>query len=146
MVNLSSGMDSVLKQDTVNSIGAWKDAPFRPHLVARYRHTAYMFKAVMAYLDNLIDWGDDLFRQDTGESINEAEQVYVLAALILGERPQAVPKKGSLVPLTYASRRDKWDEFGNTLEKMESEIPFDLAPFPMSSGADDQFATLRSIG
>lgn len=29
---------------------------------------------------------------------------------------------------------------------MESEIPFDLAPFPMTGGADDQFATLRSIG
>jgi len=146
LVNLSSGMESVLKDDTVNSIGAWKDQPFRPHLVARYRHSAFMFKAVMAYLDNLIDWGDDLFRQDTGESINEATQIYVLAALILGERPQAVPKKGSIAPLTYHSRRDQWDEFGNTLEKLESEILFDLAPFPMSGGPDDQFAALRSIG
>jgi hypothetical protein len=146
LVNLSSGADSTLKQDTINSIGAWKDSPFRPHLVARYRQAAYMFKAVMAYLDNLIAWGDDLFRQDTGETINEATQIYVLAALILGERPQVVPKKGSLAPLTYASRRGKWDEFDNTLEKMESEIPFDLAPFPMSGGAGDQFATLRSVG
>jgi hypothetical protein len=105
-----------------------------------------MFKAVMAYLDNLIVWGDDLFRQDTGETINEAMQIYVLAALILGERPQAVPKKGSLAPLTYASKRDKWDEFGNTLEKLESEVAFDLAPFPMTGGPNDQFATLRSIG
>jgi len=145
LVNLSSGADSILRQDTINSISAWKDAPFRPHLVARYRQTAYMFKAVMAYLDNLIDWGDDLFRQDTGETINEATQVYVLAALILGERPQLVPQKGSLAPLTYASKRDKWDEFDNTLEKMESEIPFDLAPFPMAGGAGDQFVTLRSI-
>jgi hypothetical protein len=146
LVNLSSGADSLLKQQTINSIGAWKDDPFRPHLVARYRQSAYMYKAVMAYLDNLIAWGDDLFRQDTGETINEATQIYVLAALILGERPQAVPKKGTLAPLTYASRRDKWDEFDNTLEKMESEIPFDLAPFPSSGGADDKFATLRSIG
>lgn len=146
LVNLSSGADSTLKQETINSIGAWKDAPFRPHLIARYRQTAYMFKAVMAYLDNLIDWGDNLFRQDTGETINEATQIYVLAALILGERPQLVPKKGSLAPLTYASRRDKWDEFDNTLEKMESEVVFDLAPFPMTGGAGDQFAALRSIG
>jgi len=146
LVNLSSSTDSVLKQDTINSIGAWKDSPFRPHLIARYRQTPYMFKAVMAYLDNSIAWGDDLFRQDTGETINEAMQIYVLAALILGERPQAVPKKGSLAPLTYASRRDKWDEFGNTLEKLESEIAFDLAPFPMTGGTNDQFATLRSIG
>ncbi len=146
LVNLSSSMDSVLKQDTINSIGAWKDSPFRPHLVARYRQTAFMFKAVMAYLDNLIDWGDDLFRQDTGESINEATQIYVLAALILGDRPQTVPKKGTVAPVTYASRRGQWDELGNTLEKMESEIPFDLAPLPLDGGADDKFAALRSIG
>ena len=146
LVNLSSGTDSMLKQDTINSIGAWKDSPFRPHLVARYRQTPYMFKAVMAYFDNLIAWGDDLFRQDTGETINEAMQIYVLAALILGERPQAVPKKGTLAPLTYASRRGKWDEFGNVLEKLESEIAFDLAPFPMTGGANDQFSSLRSIG
>jgi Tc toxin complex TcA C-terminal TcB-binding domain len=145
LVNLSSGADSLLRQDTINSINAWKDAPFRPHLIARYRQTAYMFKAVMAYLDNLIAWGDDLFRQDTGETINEAAQIYVLAALILGERPQLVPQKGSLAPLTYASKRDKWDEFDNTQEKMESEIPFDLAPLPMTGGASDQFATLHSI-
>lgn len=146
LVNISSRTDPMLMQDTINSIGAWKDSPFRPHLIARYRQTPFMFKAVMAYLDNLIAWGDDLFRQDTGETINEAMQIYVLAALILGERPQAVPKKGSIAPLTYASRRDKWDEFGNTLEKLESEIAFDLAPFPMTGGKNDQFATLRSIG
>ena len=63
-------------------------------MVARYRPTAYMFKAVMAYLDNLVAWGDALFRQDTGESINEATQLYVLAANMLGPRPQEVPRKG----------------------------------------------------
>ncbi|MCD9025518.1 hypothetical protein [Cohnella silvisoli] len=146
LLNLSSDADSKLKDDTISSIGAWKDAPFRPHLVARFRQTPYMFKAVMAYLDNLIAWGDDLFRQDTGESISEATQIYVLAALILGERPQPVPKKSSMVPLTYASARHKWDEFGNTLEKIESEIPFDLSAFPTAGGASDQFATLSSIG
>ena len=48
----------------------------------------------MAYLDNLIAWGDALFRQDTGETINEATQLYVLAANLLGPRPQEVPRKG----------------------------------------------------
>ena len=96
LVNLSTGADPALQDETVNAIQAWKDAPFRPHLVARYRHPAYMFKTVMAYLDNLIAWGDSLFRQDTGESINEATQLYVLAANILGPRPQAVPKKGTV--------------------------------------------------
>ena len=62
-----------------------------------------MFKTVMAYLDNLVDWGDSLFAQDTGEAINEATQLYVTAANILGPRPQVVPKKGSVRPQTYAA-------------------------------------------
>lgn len=89
LVNLATGADPKLQEETVNSINALKDAPFRPHVVARHRQSAYMFKTVMAYLDNLIDWGDSLFRQDTGESINEATILYVLAANILGIRPQA---------------------------------------------------------
>jgi hypothetical protein len=96
LVNLASGTDPKLRQETINRIEAWKDAPFRPHVIARYRQTAYMFKTVMAYMDNLVAWGDTLFRQDTGESINDATQLYVLAANILGPRPQAVPKKGSM--------------------------------------------------
>jgi hypothetical protein len=39
---------------------------------------------VMKYLDNLIAWADNLFQQDTVESINEATELYVLAAGILG--------------------------------------------------------------
>ncbi len=54
LVNLATGADPELRQRTINCIKRWRDAPFRPHLVARYRPTAYMFKAVMAYLDNLI--------------------------------------------------------------------------------------------
>jgi hypothetical protein len=52
----------------------------------------------MAYLDNLIAWGDALFRQDTGESIDEARQLYVLAANVLGPRPQEVPRQGWQAP------------------------------------------------
>ena len=33
----------------------------------------------MKYLDHLIAWGDNLFQQDTMESVMEAEQLYVLA-------------------------------------------------------------------
>ena len=64
-----------------------------------------MYKTVMAYLDNLIAWGDSLFRQDTGEAIDEALMLYVLAANILGPRPQPVPKKGTVRPQTYANLR-----------------------------------------
>ena len=146
LVNLATGADPELQQDTVNSIGAWKNSPFRPHVVARYRQTAYMFKAVMAYMDNLIDWGDNLFRQDTGETINEATQLYVMAANILGPRPQAVPKKGSVRPQTYANLRKDLDKLGNALVKFESDIPFDVLPHPTETNGSEKLITLQSIG
>ena len=37
LINLSTGRDKQLQTDTINSIDAWKDAPFRPHVIARYR-------------------------------------------------------------------------------------------------------------
>ena len=89
-----------------------------------------MYKTVMAYLDNLIAWGDSLFRQDTGEAIDEAMMLYVLAANILGPRPQPVPKKGTVRPQTYANLRDDLKQFGTVVRDVEADIPFDLMPFP----------------
>jgi hypothetical protein len=147
LVNLVTGADKTLRDQTVRSIEAWKDAPFRPHVIARYRQQAYMYKTVMAYLDNLISWGDSLFRQDTGETIDEALQLYVLAANILGPRPQAVPKKGSVRPQTYANLREDLSQFGTVMRDVEADVPFDLMPLPVDNGGnDDKLATLRSLG
>lgn len=147
LVNLVTGGDEELRNETVRSIEAWKDAPFRPHVIARYRQQAYMYKTVMAYLDNLIAWGDSLFRQDTGEAIDEAMMVYVLAANILGPRPQSVPKKGSVRPQTYANLRQELSQFGTVMRDVEADVPFDLMPFPSNAtGDNDRLATLRSLG
>ena len=146
LVNLSSGADPKLQNDTIASIGAWKSDPFRPFAVARYRPTAFMFKAVTACLDNLIAWGDDLFSQYTGETINEAAQLYILAANILGPKPQAVPRKGSTAPQTYASLRASLDAFGNTLVDLETDIPFDLVPPPGDGSGGAEMRALDSIG
>jgi hypothetical protein len=146
LINLSSNVDGNLKEETINSINAWKEAPFRPHVIARYRQSAYMFKTIMAYLDNLIAWGDSLFRQDTGESINEAAQLYVLAANILGPKPQAVPKKSSVRPQTYASLRDNLDAFGNALREAEVKIPFASISLPTTASEIEQTVNLRSLG
>jgi hypothetical protein len=70
----------------------WQRNPFNPHAVARLRSLAYMRATFMAYLDNLIAWGDDLFTRDTMESINEATQLYVFAAQLLGQRPLDLPE------------------------------------------------------
>ena len=70
-----------------------------PHVIARSRPSAYMKWVVMKYIDNLIGWGDSLFRQDTIESINQATQLYVLAGHILGPRPEVIPRRGKIQPL-----------------------------------------------
>lgn len=147
LVNLTTGADTDLRNETIRSIEAWKAAPFRPHVVARYRQQAYMYKTVMAYLDNLIAWGDSLFRQDTGEAIDEALMLYVLAANILGPRPLPVPKKGTVRPQTYANLRKDLAQFGTVLREMEPEMSFDLMPFPsVGSGDNARLETLRSLG
>lgn len=130
----------------VQSIEAWKNNPFRPHLIARYRQSAYMWKAVMAYLDNLIAWGDSLFSQDTGEGVNEATQLYILAANLLGPRPQPVPVKGTIRPETYSSLRGKLDPFSNALVDLETDIPFDVTPTPGSGSDPGRMSGLASIG
>jgi hypothetical protein len=145
LLNLSTGEDPQLQQDTITSIAAWKDNPFQPFVVGRYRPTAFMFKTVMSYLDNLIAWGDSLFQQYTIETINEATQIYVLAANILGIRPQAVPKKGSVGPQTYAALRSNLDAFNNALVDMEVDIPFDFAPHPAPVNNNGGAGTLSSI-
>jgi len=75
-----------------SAIEAYKKDPFNPHAIARLRLSAYQKTIVMHYIDNLLDWGDFLFTQDTRESINEAEMLYQLAFDILGKRPIKVGK------------------------------------------------------
>lgn len=147
LLNLAGKTDPELHDETMSSIAAWEHEPFRPHSLARHRPTAYMMKTVMAYLDNLIAWGDSLFRQDSGESINEATQIYIMAANILGPKPQPTPIKGKMRPQTYANLKADLDKFGNALQNLESEIPFDLSPLPAdnSSPNQDKVAALQGI-
>lgn len=121
--------------------------PFRPHAVARTRHVAYQYNVVMKYLDNQIAWGDHLFRQDTIESINEATQRYVLAANILGPRPQRIPRKGATRPRTFAELKEKGlDELGNALVDLEVKFPFN-SDLPQTETIDSDTAeSLFGIG
>jgi hypothetical protein len=146
LINLATGLDEHLRNETVNSIANWQNNPFQPHVIARYRQQAYMYKVVMAYLDNLIAWGDSLFRQDTGEAIDEALMIYMLAANILGPRPQAVPPKGSVRPKTYDNLKKDLRQFGTVLREVEADLPFDLMPFPGEASNGERLATVRSLG
>lgn len=147
LVNLASGADPVLQAETAASIDAWLRDPFRPHVVARSRQQAFMYKTVMGYLDNLIAWGDYLFGQDTGEAIDEAAMLYVLAASILGPRPQAVPVKGTMKPQTYDNLRKDLAKFGTVLRSVEADAPFDLLPLPADDApVSPQAGAVRSLG
>jgi DNA-binding transcriptional MerR regulator len=79
---------STLNGSVAEQIKAYLDDPFDPHTIAKLRPLAYRKAIVMAYVDNLINWGDLLFRQYTHESINEARMLYVLAYDLLGKKPE----------------------------------------------------------
>ena len=65
----------------------YHDDPFDPQVIATLRPVAYQKAMVMNYIDNLIQWGDNLFREYTIESIGEATMLYVEAYDILGKKP-----------------------------------------------------------
>lgn len=123
LTDLSSNSTDPKVVNLNNSIDAWQDNPFQPHLLAQMRVISYMKYTVMKYLDNLIAWGDSLFRQDTLESINEATQIYLLAANILGERPTAVDRKNA-ANSSYddLAAEGGFDAFSNKLVQLENGI------------------------
>lgn len=124
------------KELVLSGYEAIRNRPFQPHAVARTRFLAYQYSVLMKYLDNLIAWGDSLFRQDTIETINEATQLYVLAANLLGPKPQRLPRRGAVRPRTYAQlRAGGLDPLGNALVDLEGQFPFNLY-FPASEAGD----------
>jgi len=123
--NILEQIFNSLDPNTSNDqITKWRDNPFQPHVIARDRPTTYMKWVVMKYIDNLIAWGDYLFRQDTIETLNQATQLYVLAGHILGPRPEIIPKRGKIQPQSYNSLLDQWDAFSNAIVDLELIFPF----------------------
>lgn len=146
LANLATGADEELRRTTIASIANWQENPFRPHLVARYRIQAYMAATLMAYLDHHLAWGDWLFSQDTGETVDEAAMHYVYVAQVLGPRPQAVPPKGDVRPKNYRQLKQAGlKEFSVALTEVEAGLPFDLFPVPAATPSPG-LTTLRSLG
>ena len=108
-----------------NCISAWMENPFKPHVIARLRTIAYQKAVVMKYLDNLIAWGDQLFRRDTIESLNEATQLYVLAAEILGKRPIKQFRGTEPLPKTFNDLENVIDDLSNATVLMEEFLAID---------------------
>jgi hypothetical protein len=129
-VGALSQEDQDRRTDAIDGYNAIINKPFQPFAVARTRHIAFQYSVVMKYLDNLIAWGDNLFQQDTVESINEATQRYVMAANILGPRPQRVPMPGKVRPKTFGQLRNSLnaleDAMANAMVDLEGQFPFNL--------------------
>lgn len=100
----------------------WRENPFDPHAVARIRPGVYQRALLRSYFDNLIEWADHLFRQDTLESINEATILYVLVSQLLGPRPEEVPGPDGPPKSYHDLVEEGIDEFSNAAQKLENWI------------------------
>jgi len=111
----------------VLQVWAWRFDAFNPHGIARMRPVAYMKAVVMQYIDLLIAWADSLFRRDTIESVQEAAQLYVIVALLLGEKPRVAAAREPL-SRTFSQIEASLDAFSNALVQLELHflaIPWD---------------------
>src|SRR5262249_33736797 len=77
-------------------------------------------------------------------------QRYVLAANLLGPRPQQIPPSGTTPPKTFAqlkaaSRDPLVNTLGNALVELEGQFPFNLA-LPQTAGGSGLSGPLFGIG
>ncbi|MBN1970838.1 MAG: hypothetical protein JXR48_02680 [Candidatus Delongbacteria bacterium] len=109
MNSLNQGDDSAISE-----LESWSDNPFNPHLIGRMRVLPYMKNVIMKYIDNILQWADNLFSVNTLESINEANNLYMLASDLLGTKPYGVEVE---IPddANYVNLMNKLDEFGNAV-------------------------------
>jgi hypothetical protein len=83
----ASGSTFVVSSATSQALGDYYDDPFDPHAIAMLRPVAYQKAIVMHYVQNLLDWGDLLYTQETRETIVEAALLYMQADDLLGDQP-----------------------------------------------------------
>lgn len=121
MLGLPTKQDKLPNRSALSSlVDKWKNDPFNPHLIARYRNVAYQKYVVMKYLDALIGWGDQEFSKDTTESVNQAIQFYLLAAELLGPESPEAPEPKALSPLTVRQLLSRTDDLGNAFVEYEN--------------------------
>ncbi|UII27014.1 hemopexin repeat-containing protein [Fulvivirga maritima] len=126
-------------QTTVAQVQTYLSDPFDPHAIAQLRPIAYRKSIVMSYIDNLLDWGDMLFRQYSRESINEARMLYVLAYDLLGKRPENL---GTLV----LSDDSNYEQLFHN-EDVSSGVDYDfLLELETADSTNDQYTSLTFAG
>ncbi|MCB9234044.1 MAG: hypothetical protein H6581_20475 [Bacteroidia bacterium] len=141
----------------IPSLKAYAEDPFNPHAIARHLPGAYQKAVVMKYIDNLIDWGDQLFEMDTMESINEAQLLYILAADILGPKPEEIGpcKEPKSVQRNYLRIRELMEkdplDFGPAFESalIDTSVEpnlFNSSIFSSLSDSSEYVASQPSVG
>jgi hypothetical protein len=105
----------------VAEVERWREQPFNPFVIADQRPVAYMKATVMAYLENLIAWGDNLFSTESREALSEATLLYVVASEILGPQPVAVepPKHADE---SFDQLEPALDAFANAMVEIENVL------------------------
>lgn len=144
-----------LREELTNAaeIDAYKANPFNPYAVARLRLSAYQRAIVMGFIDNLLDWGDDLFArafaQLNPEYLRQATLKYVTALDILGERPARIGDcgEGKVTPKNYETIINQLPANSEFLMEVESiTVVRGRRALPKGAlmvGASAEYATIR---
>lgn len=107
------------------AIKVYNDDPFDPFAIARLRIGAFEKSTLMQYIDNLLAWGDQLFTQDSWESLTAAYMLYVYAYNLLGPKPEQVGEcPGNGIVLSFNQINAKYpDGIPQFLIDLEHFIP-----------------------
>lgn len=84
--------------------------PFDPDALAAIRWGAWEKNVFMAYIRNLIGWGDQLFTGDIWEQVSEATMLYVVADSLLGVPPKPVGQLDLRPEVTYGMMEAQYGE------------------------------------
>lgn len=87
-LSVNPGQSLIQDINNQTEIYQYQTDPYDPQEIASLRPVAYQKTLLMHYVNNLINWGDMLFRVNTRESIVEAEMFYVAAYDLLGQKPE----------------------------------------------------------
>jgi hypothetical protein len=124
------------------AIAAYNNDPFDPHAIAQLRIGAYQKAIMMKYIDNLLDWGDNLFAQDNWESITQATMLYLLAYDLLGAKPENLGKCKVPKPATFQNIQQKYQ--GKEIPEFLIELENMLADSPTSALTSTPFNDLNA--
>jgi hypothetical protein len=124
------------------AIAAYNNDPFDPHAIAQLRIGAYQKTIMMKYIDNLLDWGDNLFAQDNWESITQATMLYLLAYDLLGAKPENLGKCKVPKPATFQNIQQKYQ--GKEIPEFLIELENMLADSPTSALTSTPFNDLNA--